>query len=93
MTITASRLCLVVGIVLLSTGTSATSPQRRDDSLPFSCAVFARTISAVDIAVRFGAGNVMNQLKGEREYSSGHPAMQALNPTVSELFLQYDYRQ
>jgi hypothetical protein len=31
----------------------------------------------------------INQLKGEREYSSGHPAMQALNPRVYELFLQY----
>ena len=38
------------------------------------------------------AGALMNQLKGEREYSSGHPAMQALNPTVSELS-QYNYRQ
>ena len=219
MTITASRLCIVVGIVLLPTGTGATSSQRRDDSLPFSCAVFARTTSAADIAIRFGAGNMktalvgwggaegdrtegsllfdgiedarleihwrdtgnkrnpdwvhvngthtrwrtpagislgtslreleranggpfrlvgfgsdvqgtilpwqserlggatvdgcrvrirlapdwrtmdqdasalMKQLKGEREYSSGHPALQSLNPTVSELFLQYDYRQ
>jgi len=30
-----------------------------------------------------------NQLKGEREFSSGHPAMQALNPAVYELMLQY----
>jgi hypothetical protein len=31
----------------------------------------------------------VNGLKSEREYSSGHPAMQALNPAVYELFLQY----
>lgn len=30
-----------------------------------------------------------NQLIGEREFSSGHPAMQALNPAVYELLLQY----
>ena len=32
----------------------------------------------------------MNQLQGEREFSSGHPAMQGLNPTVNELLLGYD---
>jgi hypothetical protein len=31
----------------------------------------------------------LQQLMGEREFSSGHPAMQALNPSVYELFLQY----
>jgi hypothetical protein len=219
MTVAPSRLCIVLGIVLLRTATSATSSQRQENPLPFACAVFARTIGVADIAARFGAGNVkaalvpwggaegdrtegsvlfdgiedarleihwrdatnkrnpdwvhvngtrtrwrtpagislgtslreleranggpfrllgfgsdvqgtilpwqserldgatvdgcrvrirlapdwrttdqkarllMNQLKGEREYSSGHPAMQELNPTVSELFLQYDYRQ
>jgi hypothetical protein len=31
-----------------------------------------------------------SQLVGEREYSSGHPAMQALDPAVYELFLQYN---
>ena len=29
------------------------------------------------------------QLLGEREFSSGHPAMQALDPSVYELFIQY----
>jgi hypothetical protein len=29
------------------------------------------------------------QVSGDREFSSGHPAMQALNPAVYELFLTY----
>jgi hypothetical protein len=29
------------------------------------------------------------QVSGEREFSSGHPAMQTLNPSVYELFLTY----
>jgi hypothetical protein len=33
---------------------------------------------------------LVNQLGGEREFSSGHPALQRLNPAVNELFLQYD---
>jgi hypothetical protein len=32
---------------------------------------------------------LFSQLIGEREFSSGHPAMQVLNPSVYELFLQY----
>jgi hypothetical protein len=32
---------------------------------------------------------LLNQLKGEAEYSSGHPAMQALDPTVYEVLMQY----
>ena len=32
---------------------------------------------------------LIHQLIGEDEYSSGHPAMQALDPTVYEMFLQY----
>ena len=32
---------------------------------------------------------LINQLGGEAEYSSGHPAMQALDPSVYEMFLQY----
>lgn len=30
-----------------------------------------------------------NQVNGEREFSSGHPAMQALNPRVYELWLEH----
>ena len=33
---------------------------------------------------------LVNQLRGESEFSSGHPSMQSLDPTVNELFLQYD---
>jgi hypothetical protein len=36
------------------------------------------------------AAALINQVLGEREFSSGHPVMQQLNPTVYELFLQYD---
>ena len=36
-----------------------------------------------------GRSPLFRQLIGEREFSSGHPAMQALNPSVYELFLQY----
>lgn len=31
------------------------------------------------------------QVGGEREYSSGHPAMQALNPVIYEIFVQYEH--
>jgi hypothetical protein len=31
---------------------------------------------------------LINQLKGGAGYSSGHPAMQALDPAVYEMFLQ-----
>jgi hypothetical protein len=33
--------------------------------------------------------DVIRQVVGQREYASGHPAMQKLNPTVYELLLQY----
>ena len=36
-----------------------------------------------------GRSPLYRQLLGEREFSSGHPAMQALDPAVYELFLQY----
>lgn len=36
-----------------------------------------------------GRSSLYRQLIGEREFSSGHPAMQALDPAVYELFLQY----
>ena len=28
-------------------------------------------------------------VSGERQFSSGHPAMQALNPAIYEIFVQY----
>jgi hypothetical protein len=36
-----------------------------------------------------GRSSLYRQLIGERDFSSGHPAMQALDPLVYELFLQY----
>jgi hypothetical protein len=32
---------------------------------------------------------MIDQLHGERDFSSGHPAMRSLDPAVNELFLQY----
>src|SRR5580692_5407294 len=59
-----------------------------------------RTRTAVEFAfgsVRTGttrtrrcARSLMNQLEWAPEISSGHPAMQELNPRVNELLLQYD---
>jgi hypothetical protein len=40
-------------------------------------------------STRDGRSPLFRQLIGEREFSSGHPAMQSLNPSVYELFLQY----
>ena len=40
-------------------------------------------------STRDGRSALFGQLLGEREFSSGHPAMQSLNPSVYELFLQY----
>ena len=31
------------------------------------------------------------QVRGDREFSSGHPAMQALNPVIYEIFVQYEH--
>lgn len=38
---------------------------------------------------RDGRSPMYRQLLGEREFSSGHPAMQSLDPAVYELFIQY----
>ena len=37
-------------------------------------------------------GNLASQVSRDHSYSSGHPAMQALNPRVYELFLHYPPR-
>lgn len=36
-----------------------------------------------------GRNQLVNQVTGERQYSSGHPAMQSLDPAVYEIFLSY----
>jgi hypothetical protein len=36
-----------------------------------------------------GTEKYVSQVGGEREFSSGHPAMQALNPVIYEIFIQY----
>jgi hypothetical protein len=59
----------------------------------------AQNISGCRLRVRLGldwknvdtkARALLNQVQGESEFSSGHPSMQSLDPTVNELFLQYD---
>jgi len=49
-----------------------------------------------EIRARFGVRNVppeiesvANQVSGEREFSSGHPVMQGLNPIVRWIFVSY----
>jgi hypothetical protein len=39
-----------------------------------------------------GATSLMREIDGDRIFSSGHPAMQAINPTVYALFLWYGPR-
>lgn len=36
-----------------------------------------------------GQRQLVNEVTGERQYSSGHPAMQSLDPAVYEIFLSY----
>ena len=36
--------------------------------------------------------SMLNQVTGGRDFSSGHPAMQALNPRIEEAFISYDDR-
>lgn len=52
------------------------------------CRVRVRVSVAWESA-EYGRSPLFRQLIGEREFSSGHPAMQSLNPSVYELFLQY----
>lgn len=39
--------------------------------------------------IKDGQSPAFRGLSGEREFSSGHPSMQSLNPAVYEMFLQY----
>jgi hypothetical protein len=59
----------------------------------------AQNISGCRLRVRLGlewknldtkTRALVNQVQGESEFSSGHRSMQSLDPTVNELFLQYD---
>ena len=55
------------------------------------CQVSARLTPAQNAAGEYalGAEKFLDQVGGERHYSSGHPAMQVVNPIVRELFLLY----
>ena len=55
------------------------------------CALVARLA-----APQRADGSIVNerffrQIVGERQYSSGHPAMQVVNPIVCEIYLEYRY--
>ena len=52
------------------------------------CRIRAR-FEPPDLEHNRGAGKWYYQVTGEREFSSGHPAMQALNPVIYEIFVQY----
>jgi len=53
------------------------------------CEIRAR-LSIGDRVEKETLGPWYGQVMGDKEFSSGHPAMQALNPTVYELFIQYE---
>jgi hypothetical protein len=50
------------------------------------CELRAR-LSPGDISGEVALHKWSRQVGGERQFSSGHPAMQALNPAVYELFI------
>ena len=52
------------------------------------CRIRAR-LSIGDRVERESVGPWYGQVRGETEFSSGHPAMQALNPAVYEVFVEY----
>jgi len=52
------------------------------------CRIRAR-FSPPDTARDIDGGKWYRQVGGERDFSSGHPAMQALNPVIYEIFVQY----
>jgi hypothetical protein len=55
------------------------------------CRIHARFAPLQNAAGEFapGAEKLLAQVSGERQFSSGHPAVQALNPVVHEIFVQY----
>ncbi|MCB1672545.1 MAG: hypothetical protein R3F41_00370 [Gammaproteobacteria bacterium] len=56
-----------------------------------SCRLTLRLAPASDLTAESGiADSWYSQVLGEREYSSDHPAMQALNPEVYEMILSYE---
>ena len=62
-----------------------------DDRPDAPCRIRARFAPPQNAAGEFAAGaeKLLNQVSGERQFSSGHPAMQALNPVIYEIFVQY----
>jgi len=55
------------------------------------CRIGARFAVPQNAAGEFAAGaeTLLNQVSGERQFSSGHPAMQALHPVICEIFMRY----
>ena len=52
------------------------------------CRIRARFLPTPE-ARDMDSGKWYAQLRGDREFSSGHPAMQVLNPVIYEIFVQY----
>jgi hypothetical protein len=55
---------------------------------PGACRVGARLRPDKDVWDA-PSSRLLSQVSGDREFSSGHPAMQELNPTVYEIWLQF----
>ena len=58
------------------------------DDRPGPCRIGAR-FAPPDTAREIDGGKWYAQVMGDKEFSSGHPAMQALNPVIYEIFVQY----
>jgi hypothetical protein len=59
-----------------------------DDRSHGPCRIGAR-FTPPDGARDIEGGKWYSQVMGDKEFSSGHPAMQVLNPIIYEIFLQY----
>jgi hypothetical protein len=62
-----------------------------DDQPDGLCRIRARFGPPQNAAGEYAAGaeKFLRQVSGERQFSSGHPAMQALDPVIHEIFVQY----
>lgn len=62
-----------------------------EDKPDAGCRIRARFAPPQNAAGEYavGAEKFLRQVSGERRFSSGHGAMQALNPVIYEIFVQY----
>jgi len=54
--------------------------------LEFSCSTFPKDLTEAVLMTRFGT---MQQVVSSKEFSSGHPAMQKLNPRLFVITIEY----